>query len=888
MKKSDPAHIATDEEIAKIEKLITKEYKKAHKEVSKKCEDYFAKFAAKDAKWQEWVAQGTKTQKEYKEWRQGQMLVGKKWEDLRDTLAQDYTNASKITMSITKGFAPEVYAINHNYATFEVEKKSLIDTSYTLYSKETVEHMYKGKPKLYHSYGKAVAKEIKEGKQYAWDRRRITSVLTQAVLQGESIPRITKRLEQVTAGDHKAAIRNARTMMTGVQNAGRIDALERAQDMGIPVKKQWLATVDGRTRHWHRELDGVAVDYDEPFKNEIGEIMFPGDPSADAANVYNCFVGDTKIATDSNIVRSYKHDYSGQLFTIKSASGIEFTCTPNHPILTASGWVAAERLKYGDNLLIASACENSFLRVNPDIDHAFARIDAIHDFFNMSGGKRATSVMVNFHGDIPTSDVEIITQKRFLRSDGNASGSNGVDKLLLKHADKTLMGKGAFVKHFGRIGFAALSFVSGMSKTLSFFFGSVRHTVVHSFRSIAGSDAIVLESKTDNMSRDSKLICKGLNGSSSIVFADDIVDIKVSSVCHMPVYNLQTENGYYFVNSIIAESGQKCNNIGAIAHNCRCTILPVVAGFEIDVKDMDLRANKDLGDMTYDEWKASKKSYSNPIDLQEQKSANIQGAWWKKYGGGAAKEHKFTGAEGKALVDKYTTEAKEQATPSFMPASSIKEAENYAQRFTDSNRFGAVGVSYDGVSVDVANIINKTIDDFFNTYNVDAFGGIIAPKGNTKLGKLVDGATAGYSPIRHSFLLNRKALKDVKTAEKALRSEREAIEGLLKHPERYDLSKLSLRVRKVVEASTVSGRATVPMTIEEVLWHELGHSLERQISKLDSFSTIKANMQFYAPKISGYATESMSEYIAESFCSYRKGEKIIDEELAKAFKQLER
>ena len=373
MKKSDPAHIATDEEIAKIEKLITKEYKKAHKEVSKKCEDYFAKFAAKDAKWQEWVAQGTKTQKEYKEWRQGQMLVGKKWEDLRDTLAQDYTNAAQITMSITKGFAPEVYAINHNYATFEVEKKSLIDTSYTLYSKETVEHMYKGKPKLYHSYGKAVAKEIKEGKQYAWDRRRITSVLTQAVLQGESIPKITKRLEQVTAGDHKAAIRNARTMMTGVQNAGRIDALERAQDMGIPVKKQWLATVDGRTRHWHRELDGVAVDYDEPFKNEIGEIMFPGDPSADAANVYNC----------------------------------------------------------------------------------------------------------------------------------------------------------------------------------------------------------------------------------------------------------------------------------------RCTILPVVAGFEIDVKDMDLRANKDLGDMTYDEWKASKKSYSNPIDLQEQKSANIQGAWWKKYGGGAAKEHKFTGAEGKALAEKY-------------------------------------------------------------------------------------------------------------------------------------------------------------------------------------------------------------------------------------------
>ena len=135
---------------------------------------------------------------------------------------------------------------------------------------------------------KAVEKKIKMGKQVPWDKKRVRSVLTQAVLQGESIPKITKRLERVTGGDHKAAIRNARTMMTGVQNAGRTDAYDRANKMGIPVKKQWLATVDGRTRHWHRQLDGVVVDNDEPFENEIGKIMFPGDPEADGANIYNC------------------------------------------------------------------------------------------------------------------------------------------------------------------------------------------------------------------------------------------------------------------------------------------------------------------------------------------------------------------------------------------------------------------------------------------------------------------------------------------------------------------------------------------------------------------------------------------------------------------------
>ena len=231
----------------------------------------------------------------------------------------------------------------------------------------------------------------------------------------------------------------------------------------------------------------------------------------------------------------------------------------------------------------------------------------------------------------------------------------------------------------------------------------------------------------------------------------------------------------------------------------------------------------------------------------------------------------------------------QNTAPAFTPAKTIEEAEAYAKTFTDNGRFGALGVSYEGISVEVANIANKTLGNFYRRYNIDKFGGIIAPKGNTKLGKMISGATAGYSPIRHGFLLNRKSLKDVMTANKALRAEADAVRKYLENPDRYDRNKMSRRVLEVLENSRQSGRGTVPTTIEEVLWHELGHSLEKNLRNVSNYDEIKRRMPDYAPKISGYACDSFSEYIAETFCAYNKGEKgNIDPMLIEAFKECER
>ena len=107
-------------------------------------------------------------------------------------------------------------------------------------------------------------------KDKIWNKRHLDSAITQGILQGESIPAIAKRLEM----NHKAALRNARTMTGSAENAGHFASYKRAEDMGIDIEKQWLATMDERTRTSHRYLHGETQPMDEPFSNGL---MYPKD-----------------------------------------------------------------------------------------------------------------------------------------------------------------------------------------------------------------------------------------------------------------------------------------------------------------------------------------------------------------------------------------------------------------------------------------------------------------------------------------------------------------------------------------------------------------------------------------------------------------------------------
>lgn len=306
----DVAHKETDAVLTKIEKRLRKEYKQATKEIEKKLDDYFAAFRRKDENKRRLVKDGTITQKEYNDWRYGQMCVGKRWEDMRDKLATELSRVDAIARNISDGYMPEVYAINHNFATYQIETGAKINTSYTLYDAQSVERLVRDNPQILPRIGRTTQELIDKGILKKWNMKNIQSTMMQGILQGESITKLAKRIAaDVGAMNYKDCVRHARTMTTATQNAGRVDGFKRAKGMGIDIMQEWVATLDMRTRHAHRQLDGQRRPVGEPFEVDGYELQYPADPAAPYYLTMNCrctLIGQIKgFERDA---RAYRHD----------------------------------------------------------------------------------------------------------------------------------------------------------------------------------------------------------------------------------------------------------------------------------------------------------------------------------------------------------------------------------------------------------------------------------------------------------------------------------------------------------------------------------------------------------------------------------------------------
>ena len=274
---ADKAHRLTDEKLEEMEKRLSAIYSRAEKEITKTADEYFSKFAAQDEKKRKLLEQGKITEDEYKKWRKGKVMYGKRFTEMKEQCAKQLLNVNQTALAYVNGELPEVYALNYNAIAGSVD--GVGGYSFTLVDADTVRNLAVTDTSL------LPYKELDPAKDIPWNMKKINAETLQGVLQGESMDKIAKRIMNVQEMNKTQAIRSARTIVTGAENKGRQDSYARAEADGIILQKEWLATNDGRVRHSHAMLDGAIVDQDKKFDNGL---MYPGDPSGRPEEVYNC------------------------------------------------------------------------------------------------------------------------------------------------------------------------------------------------------------------------------------------------------------------------------------------------------------------------------------------------------------------------------------------------------------------------------------------------------------------------------------------------------------------------------------------------------------------------------------------------------------------------
>ena len=285
----DKAHLATDELLDKMERRLRAIYTRASREIGEAWKAYLREAGTEIADLQKQYQEAKKANdtelarqlgKSLQKAKRERTLTDKRYRELTRQTAEQLAHVNETATAYINNNLPEVYAMNYN-ATGEAFN-GIGGYSFTLTDADTIRNLVESDSSF------LPMRELDFAKDVAWNIEKMNAEVLQGILQGESMDEIADRLAQVIGMNLRSAISAARTMVTSAENKGRQDGFERAAAMGIILEREWIATSDGRTRDWHRELDGVTVGVDEPFENAIGKIMYPGDPSANGANVWNC------------------------------------------------------------------------------------------------------------------------------------------------------------------------------------------------------------------------------------------------------------------------------------------------------------------------------------------------------------------------------------------------------------------------------------------------------------------------------------------------------------------------------------------------------------------------------------------------------------------------
>lgn len=382
-------------------------------------------------------------------------------------------------------------------------------------------------------------------------RNMIRRTLVKAVAGGLTDTQIAALLEQDYAFSRDRAELIARTE---VQNAAGSGAYEGAQRVGMKVKK-WLTSNNDNACPLclaNEAAGWIAIDK-----------AFPAGAEAPLQHP-RCFPGSTTVAFASRPVAAIDRPFNGRVVVLRTASGQEVTCTPNHPILTDCGWVAAQTLDVGSNVVryVGANLDTGLIDFS-DLNHKHVppSIQEVTDALGRSQDVTATPVPVSpedFHGDGEGSDVAIVRTDRKLRDAVDPTVPQQSDEdVFVRAADRIPCADAGLHMQLASTCDAPAGRRMSLSDLGDALFGS--HASPSNRLSVtasANTDAVTGQELVQRAAADAEPPLGSEQAFASLIAFDEVTEILVKDfVGH--VYNLETAEGWYVAG-------------GIVAHNCQC------------------------------------------------------------------------------------------------------------------------------------------------------------------------------------------------------------------------------------------------------------------------------------------------------------------------------
>ena len=378
---------------------------------------------------------------------------------------------------------------------------------------------------------------------------------------GGSIDRIDAAVSKYAAKKlRERATTIARTEIMGALNGGLLDEARQAMKngkLGKGAMKEWMAA--GGCCVLCADLDGDRVPLKDPFTTGV-----------DAPPLHpRCLSGDSFVFPVGRVSASSERWYEGDFIVARTTEGHRLSCTPNHPVLTASGWVAAGLLNVGDDVisLRRSDWEAAIYDNHENVPASIK--DIARSVQDLPQARAATVPMTpeHFHGDGRGSEVATVWTDGFLGNDDKPPFGQEVAKESLSsvHGSDSLPSDSRTDLSFerdrcpacGRMGRGNL--LAALSRSHSTPLKGLALSLAARF------NPSLKKHPADTGSGDAEAFRYGEFRLPGQVQLDRVISIERSRFSGH-VFNLQTMSGLYIA--------------GVIVSNCRCTfdVLPPERG----------------------------------------------------------------------------------------------------------------------------------------------------------------------------------------------------------------------------------------------------------------------------------------------------------------------